>query len=162
MVQNPVYYTSTSEIPKFNWDIINETHNYKYLFKDEANIFKDDEVLTLFTEDKPEDIYNHLWTEYIDKHGLNDKMVLWFEYQREIAELRTLIALQNENWRRPFLKVKEFEAEKLMKEMTVGNPAETKVLLSKYMGHRVDDRIIPVDEWMAMIKQASNDSNKGQ
>ena len=79
MVQNPVYYTSTSEIPKFNWDIINETHNYKYLFKDEANIFKDDEVLTLFTEDKPEDIYNHLWTEYIDKHGLNDKMVLWFD-----------------------------------------------------------------------------------
>ncbi len=155
---NQVYYVSTSELPMHNWNLINKDHeeNFKYLLKDPKNhLLGKKKALKLF--DKPtEDIWNGVWIEYIDKHGLNEELDNWFRIMKEVTRLRLEVHLHKKTHLRAVYRAKEAEGEDILKSLQGGSPEETHALVNKYMGHRVNLKEVPVDEYLACVKIASN------
>lgn len=153
---NPIYYSSTSELPMFNWNQINKTHDWRYLIKDSNKIHLKQKVVFKDIKDAPEDIWNTIWIEYIDKHGLNEKLTQWFGIMKEVCRLRNEVYLYGNTHFRPLYRAKEIDAHDLMNELQGGTMEEATALLSKNMGYRVDLKEVPVDEYMAYVKISTN------
>lgn len=153
------YYTSTNEMPMFNWNEINSTHNWKYLIKPTAPDYIRNNNGFKLLEAEPEDIWNEIWTTYIDRHGLNQDLDLWFSLMKEVCSLRIEVHLHGNTHLRPIYRAKEVEAADLMKRLEGGSVEETTALVSKNLGYKIDLKTTSVDQYMAYIKTASNGKN---
>jgi len=153
---NQVYYSSTSELPMFNWNQINKTHDWKHLIKNEApSYLKKSSAFNMLDVD-PEDIWNKIWIGYIDKHGLNTELEHWFSIMKEVCRLRLEVHLYGKKYMRPMYRAKEVEGEDVLKALQGGSQEENDALISKNLGYRVDTKTTSVDQYMAYIKISSN------
>lgn len=139
----------------FNWNEINSTYNWKYLIKPEAPQYLRNDNGFKLLEAEPEDIWNDLWTSYIDKHGLNEDLEHWFSIMKEVCRLRIEVHLYGNKHLRPIYRAREIEGEDILKRLQGGSVEETTALISKNLGFKIDLKETSVDEYMSYIKTAS-------
>lgn len=137
------YYKNIDELPLYNWIKINEG-DLKYCRKD----------INKGSDEKDKASYEIITDTNYEQFGLdkNHSRLLDLYYQLAMARLEWISTAVD------FIKNKinrlEFEIDDLYKRMNDegdGDFGETIILMSKWVGYRIDDKVVTVKEFRSMV-----------
>ena len=144
------YYKNINELPIFNFDVINRTHEYQYLMKD-------------YEEAAPPNInLERLWIkiydEFLDRFGLSEKYEDWMRIKVEAVRLYREAYIDGQRHLRTLAKVKWLEADELMQGIEMENLSIVAARLSKYMGFGINIMTTSVSDFYSFMKVVEMDN----
>lgn len=148
-------YETIEEMPIYNWFQIHSTSNLKHILKVKKDITATDLIIL-------EGTFAKLYDEFLDKFGVNETLQKILELKRDIRVLELDMFLNDDFSRETFIDIKKLELESLTKEKTETNYNEVKSYVEKFMGFRLDSKIVTVSEYytyLELLKQQQNQAN---
>jgi hypothetical protein len=149
--KNISYYNSIDELPIFNWFAIEEKNDITFLLKDKKEITPDQRALLLV-------VWDSLIAQYIDEFGISDSMqeIMLVKKYIKILEIdQELYGINNTT----FI---EIELERLkelsQKGQNISNN-EVKAYVEKYMGFRLDPKVITVKEYFYYLRVMNKENS---
>ncbi len=135
-------YSSITELPIWNFDVINRTADLSYLY-----IGKVPEEPADLTEN-----WYKIYDEFLDEFGLTDKYKELIRLKKKAVKLFAQAILEDKRYLKPLAEVAWRRAEDLANTLDGNNLSETTALLSKFMGYRINIMEIPVMDFYSYIK----------
>jgi len=146
-------YKTIYDLPVWNFDMINKTGKFFYLYKDENkhNDENNDKHLELIWED--------LYDEFIKKFGVSEEFKKYINLKVQEMEILYDVYIKDEKWKMPFAIIKNREAEEIFSS-TSNNGSSIYAIVSKYMGFRVVPKEVTVNEFYEYLNLAKNDNSR--
>ena len=136
------YYNHIDELPLYNWLKISEG-KIEYSRKE---IDKGNEKNDLIYSEKLKDTY-------FEEFGLSNDLIRLIELQKELAEARLEWIITENNFIKNKISMLEIEIEDLLSNKNNdGEIDESIISLSKWIGYRIDVRVVTVKEFYKMVK----------
>lgn len=130
------YYESIDELPLHNWFKINKGE-IEYCRRD----------LEKGTSKEDIEFCDKISDSYYDELGIDVEMIRVLDLQKELAEARLDWVITGNNFIKNSINRLEIEIKELIEREPEGNFGETIIHLSKWIGHRIDVRIVTVKEF---------------
>lgn len=138
-------YKSIDDLPKYNWDKINESNDYSWLLKKKFKL-----------NDKQKKYLGGIWenilAEFIDTFGIPEKMKEILELKREIFVLKCQLHLDGDKLLKNFINVAEFKLRKLIEKDKGQTTGQVKVYVEKYLGFKLNEKETTVREFFEYIE----------
>lgn len=140
-------YSGIDFFPVFYWWKVHSTQDFSWILK---RAWKTNRFENKILSDKWEEIYS----EYIDRFGFGETFESIIEKRREIASLKFLKVETGDMSFSARIKVAEYELTQLTDSESGKNDfMESKILIEKYAGFRIDPYTVSVSEYFSIIKQ---------
>ncbi len=137
-------YESTATLPiKFWWDI-HENHDPRILAKDK-NIDGDKMHRFCYW------IWDGIQDEHIDKHGLTQDFLEYWDAFKDLSVLRAEFALSGDRYDEMMMEIAQRDFDALFKDVEVDN-LKNVAIMGKHFGYRIDVMQTSVDEYYANLK----------
>jgi len=147
------YYKSVDEIPLFNW-IECTQGNFNYVLHDENNTSK-------IEDSKLEEIFNTIFDSYIQKNGISKTYERLLKLIRKRALLQLDYTINLDRFNLTKIELCDAEIETMKKSTDRGiSIQETLVILSKWIGYRLDWKVISKGEFDTILKTYTNDKKQ--
>lgn len=142
------HYTSTEDMPIYNWFKINETSDVSYMLVNRGQM-GNKEVL--------KKAFENIYSQYIDEFGINESYLKILELERNIILLYTDMALTKNLSLQNFIDMAEMDLSK-SREAKKSNPRETVVYVEKHMGFPVNEHTTSVSKFYNYLKVMQEDA----
>lgn len=142
-------YDSLDTLPQYNWIKLSERFDAKYLFSDN-NI---DEKLAIET-------FKKLQEDYFVKYGNSEQMQEYYRLLKKIIELTADEAIYNDPATKIYLKEAQNELKNFTKSVDKVDYNDICAKVSKFMGFRIDLKLVSVTEYQSYIKEYKNHLTK--
>ena len=140
------YYSSITNLPIYNFDVMCKTGDVTYLLKDGADEFPEDlDEIALWS-----DIYN----EFLEAFGLSENFKKYMRLRQKATRLYKEALVDGKTHKITFAKLADLQAIDAVKETSEGDLSRTSASLSKYYGFRINPMTITVKEYYSYIYQA--------
>jgi hypothetical protein len=137
------YYKHIDELPLYNWIKINDG-DIRYCRKD----------LSEGTEKEDLEQYEIITDTNYAEFGLDKSHARLLDLYYQLSESRLEWVITGKNFIKNKIKRLEYEIDNLFKRMDEGESSdigETIILMGKWVGYRIDDKITTVKEFRSMI-----------
>lgn len=153
------FHKSIDNLPIYSWFKIHETNDLTWLLidKPEKVILSKKELNSLFAA------WNIIFNEYIDTFGIPEKMKQILELKRDIQILKWELLLEKDRYYETFIDLKELQLKDLIKNEYTEKVNDVKVYIEKFIGFRIDEKIISVKEYYTYAEalKKENESKLG-
>jgi len=139
------HYTSITEIPIYNFDVLCKTGDFNYLLKDGNSKLPEDldEVA----------LWSNIYNEFLDTFGLSKDFHKYLKLRAKATRLYKEALVDGKKHLVTFAKLADLQALDAIKTVEVGDLSTTSAALSKHLGFRINPMEIPVKEYYAYIHQ---------
>ncbi len=140
------YYSSITDLPIYNFDVMCKTGDVSYLLKTGTDEFPDtvDEIA----------LWSDIYNEFIDCFGLSDSFKKYMKLRQKATKLYKEALVDGKRHKITFAKLADLQAIDAIKESDTGDLSRTSATLSKYYGFRINPMEITVKEYYSYIYQA--------
>ena len=144
-----VCYKSVDEMPLYNWHKCMEGE-YKYVRLDEKEDAKNVEM------------FEKVYSDYVDKFGIDNKFKQQIELIKKIAILQCEYLISKNRFKLTQIEVENTKFEAIKKETGVGMTLQqTLIHLSKWLGYRLDWKQVSVSEYYTILNESSKQAKNG-
>jgi hypothetical protein len=141
-------YWKFEDIPLFNW-IKCTQGNFEYVLKKQSEV----------DLKECEQQFNAIFDEYIQNNGLSNTYLRLLKLVKKKALLEVDYVINEDRFLLTKIELCEVEIDTFKKSQDRGiTIQETLVILSKYMGYRLDWKVITKSEYDMILKRYSNDN----
>lgn len=138
------YYRLIEEIPLFNWVKINEGKMI-YILKD---------INSKYTESEIEEAWNDLFDDYLIKRGLGKSYKKLLEVLKKKMILECEYIISGDEFKLTQIEVEKQNLELLTrKEVNDMSVEKSLIVLSKWLGYRLDWKIISLNEYYIILEE---------
>lgn len=141
------HYQSIDEIPLFNWQkCLNGELKYVHLeLKEEAD---------------NQEAFNKLYDEFLQKRGVNKEYQKYLDILKKKALLQCEFLITKDNFKLTQIEIEDAKIVSLQKTSESGLSIEkTLIYLGKWLGYRLDWKIITVTEFYSIMEEYEKQSN---
>jgi len=141
------YYQSIDEIPLFNWQkCLNGELKYVHLeLKEEAD---------------NQEAFNKLYDEFLQKRGVNKEYKKYLDILKKKALLQCEFLITKDNFKLTQIEIEDAKIVSLQKTSESGLSIEkTLIYLGKWLGYRLDWKVISVTEFYSIMEEYEKQSN---
>lgn len=140
------YYTSITDLPIYNFDVMCKTGDVSYLLKDGKDEFPEylDEI----------ELWSNIYNEFLDTFGLSDNFKKYLKLRAKATKLYKEALVDGKTHKITFAKLADLQAIDAVKETSEGDLSRTSASLSKYYGFRINPMEVSVKEYYSYIYQA--------
>lgn len=141
------YYQSIDEIPLFNWQkCLNGELKYVHLeLKEEAD---------------SQEAFNKLYDEFLQKRGVNKEYQKYLDILKKKALLQCEFLITKDNFKLTQIEIEDAKIVSLQKTSESGLSIEkTLIYLGKWLGYRLDWKVITVTEFYSIMEEYEKQSN---
>lgn len=141
------YYQSIDEIPLFNWQkCLNGELKYVHLeLKEEAD---------------NQEAFNKLYDEFLQKRGVNKEYKKYLDILKKKALLQCEFLITKDNFKLTQIEIEDAKIVSLQKTSESGLSIEkTLIYLGKWLGYRLDWKVITVTEFYSIMEEYEKQSN---
>lgn len=150
-----LYYDSIEELPIWNWFKIQENDDVSYLLKAQSKL-NDDQKIELGQ------VFERIYQEFLKLFGISDEFYQIISLRREIAIMKLDMYLNNDASMETFIEIKELELAKLLKSNEGSTTHELKARIEKFMGFRLDEKMVSVKEFYSYIELIKKEFKNGK
>ena len=143
-------YLSIDELPAFNYFKISDTSEYGYLLKK-------------FNKVEPTEVFASVWYSIQDQlheeFGVNQSFKDYVKLLKALIDKRVDVVIEKGAAQRKaemFLKFAEADMKAFIEGGDGGSLNESKVIVDKYMGYRIDLKKTSIQEFMSYIEAVRN------
>ena len=143
-------FLSIDELPAFNYFKISDTSEYGYLFKKFKKVEPSERIASVWYS-----IQDQLHEEF----GVNESFKDYVKLLKSLIDKRAdVIETKGAPQRKAemFLKMAEADMKAFIEGGEGGSLSESKVLVDKYMGYRIDLKKTSIQEFMSYIEAVRN------
>jgi hypothetical protein len=141
-----VLYTSIDELPMDRWRKIHKDGKLHHLVK-----YKGVVSGTRLTE-----TWSAINDEFVDCFGIPDGYKKILRLKRDISVLRDSLIISEDKSIKTFIKIKAFQLNKLLNPAENIEPVDTDVMIEKYLGREIDEKIISVKKYYKYLFAIKN------
>ena len=141
------YYQSIDEIPLFNWQkCLNGELKYVHLeLKEEAD---------------NQEAFNKLYDEFLQKRGVNKEYQKYLDILKKKALLQCEFLITKDDFKLTQIEIEDAKIVSLQKTSESGLSIEkTLIYLGKWLGYRLDWKVITVTEFYSIMEEYEKQSN---
>lgn len=141
------YYQSIEEIPLFNWQKCLEG-DVKYV--------------NLQTKDDSgnQEAFNKLYDEFLQKRGVNKEYKKYLDILKKKAMLQCEFLITKDDFKLTQIEIEDAKIVSLQKTSEEGLSIDkTLIYLGKWLGYRLDWKIISVSEFYSILEEYEKQSN---
>jgi len=141
------HYQSIDEIPLFNWQkCLNGELKYVHLeFKEETD---------------NQEAFNKLYDEFLQKRGVNKEYQKYLDILKKKALLQCEFLITKDNFKLTQIEIEDAKIVSLQKTSESGLSIEkTLIYLGKWLGYRLDWKVITVMEFYSIMEEYEKQSN---
>lgn len=141
------HYQSIDEIPLFNWQkCLNGELKYVHLeLKEEAD---------------SQEAFNKLYDEFLQKRGVNKEYQKYLDILKKKALLQCEFLITKDNFKLTQIEIEDAKIVSLQKTSESGLSIEkTLIYLGKWLGYRLDWKVITVTEFYSIMEEYEKQSN---
>jgi len=141
------YYQSIEEIPLFNWQKCLEG-DVKYV--------------NLQTKDDSsnQEAFNKLYDEFLQKRGINKEYKKYLDILKKKAMLQCEFLITKDDFKLTQIEIEDAKIVSLQKTSEEGLSIDkTLIYLGKWLGYRLDWKIISVSEFYSILEEYEKQSN---
>jgi hypothetical protein len=141
------YYQSIEEIPLFNWQKCLEG-DVKYV--------------NLQTKDDSgnQEAFNKLYDEFLQKRGVNKEYKRYLDILKKKAMLQCEFLITKDDFKLTQIEIEDAKIVSLQKTSEEGLSIDkTLIYLGKWLGYRLDWKIISVSEFYSILEEYEKQSN---
>lgn len=141
------HYQSIDEIPLFNWQkCLNGELKYVHLeLKEEAD---------------NQEAFNKLYDEFLQKRGVNKEYQKYLDILKKKALLQCEFLITKDNFKLTQIEIEDAKIVSLQKTSESGLSIEkTLIYLGKWLGYRLDWKVITVTEFYSIMEEYEKQSN---
>ena len=141
------YYQSIDEIPLFNWQkCLNGELKYVHL--------------ELKEETDNQESFNKLYDEFLQKRGVNKEYQKYLDILKKKALLQCEFLITKDNFKLTQIEIEDAKIVSLQKTSESGLSIEkTLIYLGKWLGYRLDWKVITVTEFYSIMEEYEKQSN---
>lgn len=141
------YYQSTDEIPLFNWQkCLNGELKYVHL--------------ELKEETDNQEAFNKLYDEFLQKRGVNKEYQKYLDILKKKALLQCEFLITKDDFKLTQIEIEDAKIVSLQKTSESGLSIEkTLIYLGKWLGYRLDWKVITVTEFYSIMEEYEKQSN---
>ena len=141
------YYQSIDEIPLFNWQkCLNGELKYVHL--------------ELKEETDNQESFNKLYDEFLQKRGVNKEYKKYLDILKKKALLQCEFLITKDNFKLTQIEIEDAKIVSLQKTSESGLSIEkTLIYLGKWLGYRLDWKVITVTEFYSIMEEYEKQSN---
>lgn len=154
------YYTTISQLPIYNWRMINETDDLRFLLqcKDPQSKTVTKEVLTELSE-----TWQNIFDSFIDTFGISDVYREVISLRMEILTMRIEEAIDKRTDLRTFIEIKEWQLSKLTARLESNNMSFERVqtFVEKYMRFPINESRCSVAKYYNYLKLIEEQNGRG-
>lgn len=144
------YYTSITNLPIYNFDVLCKTGDFNYLLKDGSDKLPADlDEVKLWS-----DIYN----EFLEEFGLSKNFKKYLKLRAKATRLYKEALVDGKTHKITFAKLADLQAVDAIKSVEGGDLSKTSAALSKYYGFRINPMEVTVKEYYSYVYQAQKDN----
>jgi len=135
-------------MPVYNWNKIIEKQLYQYVLIDLKEHKEENKLLY-------KQQFELLYNEFLDTFGINDHLKSIIELQNEIVLYKIDIALTGD---KSLTALQQLAEQRLQKKIEVKKTSTNlvKVHIEKFMGFRIDEKQVTVDDYYNYLKALEN------
>jgi hypothetical protein len=143
------YYQSIDEIPLFNWQkCLNGELKYVNL--------------ELKEETDNQEAFNKLYDEFLQKRGVNKEYKKYLDILKKKALLQCEFLITKDDFKLTQIEIEDAKIVSLQKTSESGLSIEkTLIYLGKWLGYRLDWKVITVTEFYSIMEEYEKQSNIG-
>lgn len=141
------HYQSIDEIPLFNWQkCLNGELKYVHLeLKEEAD---------------NQEAFNKLYDEFLQKRGINKEYKKYLDIIKKKALLQCEFLITKDDFKLTQIEIEDAKIVSLQKTSESGLSIEkTLIYLGKWLGYRLDWKVITVTEFYSIMEEYEKQSN---
>lgn len=141
------HYQSIDEIPLFNWQkCLNGELKYVHLeLKEEAD---------------NQEAFNKLYDEFLQKRGVNKEYQKYLDILKKKALLQCEFLITKDDFKLTQIEIEDAKIVSLQKTSESGLSIEkTLIYLGKWLGYRLDWKVITVTEFYSIMEEYEKQSN---
>jgi hypothetical protein len=141
------HYQSIDEIPLFNWQkCLSGELKYVHLeLKEEAD---------------NQEAFNKLYDEFLQKRGVNKEYQKYLDILKKKALLQCEFLITKDNFKLTQIEIEDAKIVSLQKTSESGLSIEkTLIYLGKWLGYRLDWKVITVTEFYSIMEEYEKQSN---
>ena len=141
------HYQSIDEIPLFNWQkCLNGELKYVHLeLKEEAD---------------NQEAFNKLYDEFLQKRGVNKEYQKYLDILKKKALLQCDFLITKDDFKLTQIEIEDAKIVSLQKTSESGLSIEkTLIYLGKWLGYRLDWKVITVTEFYSIMEEYEKQSN---
>ena len=141
------HYQSIDEIPLFNWQrCLNGELKYVHL--------------ELKEETDNQESFNKLYDEFLQKRGVNKEYKKYLDILKKKALLQCEFLITKDNFKLTQIEIEDAKIVSLQKTSESGLSIEkTLIYLGKWLGYRLDWKVITVTEFYSIMEEYEKQSN---
>lgn len=136
-------------MPVYNWFKINETNDLRWMLIDRGRKWHSGAA---------KQAWEKVYSEYFEHFGINETYVKILNLRKEIALMKTDMALTKDGFLQNYIDMMEIDLKKLIDKPVMSKVNNTKVILEKYMGFRINERETSVKEYYTYLLSMSEES----
>jgi len=150
-------YDSIDELPIWNWNMVNEKGDYTYIKKNRINgqVTKEEHANLKKQWEK-------LFSDYIDRFKFSKNFLTILEKKKDIMQWQKQYAMTNDKSVFTFITFAERELKELENENKGSDFFETKAIVEKFIGFRIDVKSTSVNEFYTYIKMLHEKNKQNQ
>ena len=145
------YYDSIYNLPVYNFDVINKSHDYQQLMRDYERPAPSNVNL--------ERLWNRIYDEYLAVYGLGEVYERYTRTRVEAARLSRKAYIEDQKHLRTIAAIKWQEAEDSLIDLDGAPLIEQAAQLSKFYGFRIDIMVVSVAEFKSYIENMKKEAN---
>ncbi len=155
------YFNELDDLPLWNWIKLYAEKDYKYLIKssDYAILAINDNI-----NEELDIVWRKILDEYIDNFGFTKKYKRVLELERKIAILKCNMYINNNNFLKNEIRIKEKELQKENSKNIVdkdGNDYNKQVILiEKWLGSSLDIKTLSTKKYFTYLELIQDESEK--
>jgi len=141
------YYQSIEEIPLFNWQKCLEG-DVKYV------------NLETKEDSSNQEAFNKLYDSFLQKRGVNKEYKKYLDILKKKAMLQCEFLITKDNFKLTQIEIEDAKIVSLQKTSEEGLSIDkTLIYLGKWLGYRLDWKIISVSEFYSILEEYEKQSN---
>jgi len=142
-----IHYTSIDEIPLFNWQKCLEG-DVKYV------------NLETKEDSGNQEAFNKLYDSFLQKRGVNKEYKKYLDILKKKAMLQCEFLITKDNFKLTQIEIEDAKIVSLQKTSEEGLSIDkTLIYLGKWLGYRLDWKIISVSEFYSILEEYEKQSN---
>jgi hypothetical protein len=142
-----IHYTSIDEIPLFNWQKCLEG-DVKYV------------NLETKEDSGNQEAFNKLYDSFLQKRGVNKEYKKYLDILKKKAMLQCEFLITKDNFKLTQIEIEDAKIVSLQKGSEEGLSIDkTLIYLGKWLGYRLDWKIISVSEFYSILEEYEKQSN---
>jgi len=145
-------YKSIRDLPQIVWNKIHLSGDYSLLIKEDSNK-KELDSEYLF------ELWNLIYSEYIDEFGLSERFLSIINKKKEIAELQCDFLLSGDKKIRNFVDIARSELESLTSDVYESDFEGNVIYIEKEIGRKIDNRVISVYDYNNYLRHMLKNRN---